>query len=1519
MKMDFMLSIIGNKIYKEVRMDENTKKLSIGTRKDCQLRLKKDRFYSEFLINVLRRDDLYVASCSDSVYFETEDNTDIREKVTELVPGTKVKVCYTDSGIPLLILEFSFNFESVQDNFLRCIDTPVGRNYTIGGVAGSDIRINEELLSSESIVYSHLSEGLYEIDLSNSYYGIHVNGAYYNDKRFRLKNNQFFSLCGYSFFIDGDKLFTSSSFEITTKLRETIIQESNNCYKYPRFIRSARQKYLVPDEKIKVIPPQSRPQEPTKGYLLSLLPMMVSMLAMMGLRFAMGSNPLFAIYFAVFMTSSIIVSIIRFRKTKKEYKERLKKRERVYKEYVEKKVKQIEAARAEEKLILNKMEISADVALKEIRDFDSHLFEKEKSHKDYLVVNIGQGTMQSLNQIDFNERESLEVEDEYMNYPEQIHDSYEYVSDVPVLLDLNNNNAVGVIGDRDKLYSFAQNLIISIAAQHFYKDTKIILIIDKEDVEKFAWARWIKHIEDEDTGRRYILYDSDSAKSGEEYIYNIMTQREQSRAKGFTDYVVIVYRSEQISGHPINDYVSKARKLGFSFVFFEEKEELVNHDCDARIFLDASKNQGYLQSIADGTKLQSFVYPELQEDIVRAAAIKMAGVYVEEVSLETTLTKNITLFELLGIMNAYDLDLGTRWRDSKIYESMAAPLGVRSDGSTLYLDIHEKGHGPHGLVAGTTGSGKSEILQSYVLSMATLFHPYEVGFIIIDFKGGGMANQFKNLPHLNGAITNIDGKQIDRSLSSIKAELMKRQELFAKYEVNHIDDYIRLFRDNVAEVPLPHLILIVDEFAELKSEQPEFMKELISTARIGRSLGVHLILATQKPAGVVNDQIWSNSKFKLCLKVQDKNDSNEVIKSPLAAEIKEPGRAYLQVGNNEIFELFQSGYSGAPASVEGIDEQSKFDLNIVGLDGSRSTVYSQGKDGTYNADTQLDTLVKRIEEYCQEKKIEKLQDICLPPLAEIIPFPALSDAKAPTEGIVIPIGIYDDPMHQSQNVTYLNLSQENVAISGASQSGKTNLVQTIIRASAELYAPTDVTFYILDCASMTLANFKDLAHVGGVAISEEPEKVKNLIKLLAKEISKRKVILADMGLSSYSAYRDAGKRDLPQIVFVVENLIAFREYYPDYIDALIDICREGNSMGICSVMTAPQASAFNMKMLAAFSKRIVMNSNDQMDYSLLLSRCKMRPDENSGRCIIGIDRESYEAQVYLAFDAEKEIERKTNIDRFIADINGKYADHVRTGIPEVPEVYDQKYVMANFADKAKLPYHLLVGMNYADTQPVFMNLARKNLFAISGQQRHMGKKSYINYIVRALDSNKDVAPVEFYILDSYERLLEDCSTLDTVKTYTLMPSEIDEQVGNIVKELDRRKNILLSGDDNNVDNEPLIVIILNSAEYYSLVSASALTIQKYREIISKYSNFKVSIILTDVPNASVAFGATELVKLVSGQKHMLMYENIGNLKVIDLPMAFQKQNRKPLRPGEAFMFNEGDYIRIKTPLWRIEE
>ena len=210
-------------------------------------------------------------------------------------------------------------------------------------------------------------------------------------------------------------------------------------------------------------------------------------------------------------------------------------------------------------------------------------------------------------------------------------------------------------------------------------------------------------------------------------------------------------------------------------------------------------------------------------------------------------------------------------------------------------------------------------------------------------------------------------------------------------------------------------MIIVDEFAELKAEQPEFMKELISAARIGRSLGVHLILATQKPAGQVNEQIWSNSKFKLCLKVQTQEDSNEVLKSPLAAEIREPGRAYLQVGNNEMFELLQSGYSGS-AEKSDMGNQKSFDIYELDFKGNRKLVYRQRPQKTISSRTQLEAIVSYVHDYCDKMQIKKLPEICLPPLSNLIIFDNEQYENMKNPDMSITIGVYDDPDHQIQKL-----------------------------------------------------------------------------------------------------------------------------------------------------------------------------------------------------------------------------------------------------------------------------------------------------------------------------------------------------------------------------------------------------------------------------------------------------------------------------------------------------------------------
>lgn len=924
--------------------------------------------------------------------------------------------------------------------------------------------------------------------------------------------------------------------------------------------------------------------------------------------------------------------------------------------------------------------------------FSGDLFDRMPEDEDFLCVRLGTGDVKAKKEIDYKKQEKLEVEDDLQIIPENLSKEYEYIHLAPIVCNFKDSNAIGIIGLDQYRFELMKTIIIDLCARQFPADLNLFFVCEEQHRNKIHWLRMLPHVYNEDLGIRNIVTDSESKNVLFEYLYKELTAREQNK-KYDKNIIVFLFDEYGFKNHPISKFTENAKELGVTFVYFGNKKTDIGLNCDYLINIQ-NENTASLIDTSDANNTSEFHYVSVPDNQAAAVVDLLAPVYTEEISLEGTLVKNISLFKLLNIIAVDDIDLAANWSKSQVFKSMSAPIGVSKSG-VVSLDLHDKAHGPHGLVAGTTGSGKSEILQTYVLSMALLFHPYEVSFVIIDFKGGGMVNQFKDLPHLVGAITNIDGKEIDRSLKSIKAELKKRQRLFAEAEVNHIDKYIKKYKAGEVSEPLPHLILIVDEFAELKAEQPDFMKELISAARIGRSLGVHLILATQKPSGQVDDQIWSNSRFKLCLKVQDQQDSNEVLKSPLAAEIKEPGRAYLQVGNNEIFELFQSAYSGAP---EKADNSNVKEFSIYSLtdSGRRIPVYQQKKkkNGEKSA-TQLEALVQYVHDYTEKAHIKKLPDICLPPLPEVINYSSEGAGE-----LTVSIGIYDDPDNQIQSVYGVNVFSDNTMIIGSSQSGKTNLLQLLIRGIADHYTPQDVNIYIIDFASMVLKNFESLNFVGGVVCSNEDEKLKNLFKLITEQIEIRKQKLLEKGVSNYLSYKEAGYTDIPQIVLMIDNLTALNELYLQDNDVLLTICREGLAVGISVIVANSQTSGIGYKYMSNFASKVALFCNDSSEYSSVFDYCRMSIPAVAGRCIIEKDKQHYECQTFLAFEGEKEFERVEQMRQFIESTNAKNERSKAKIIPLIPDLLTREFVESQYSYYLNERFSFILGLNYSTVSPV---------------------------------------------------------------------------------------------------------------------------------------------------------------------------------------------------------------------------
>ena len=1485
----YVIKISSKKIYKEIQLPIECKLMRIGTDISCDVRLYKEDFFENFQLDLSFKNGMWQLVCSDNVYI---DAGDVRKLVsTSLKHGDTFTVKYQNSDQEVFKAEFLYDFDNGKKNYDRIIDVSGVSNIVIGSASNSNIVLNSQYAQNDSIALHNSNKGFLVLLINQCSCGVYHNGKKAVNKE-AIKNGDFFSIADFSFYYKNGKIKT----EKTVGVNGLSYRDKQSRINYPKFNRNTRVNVVLDDEKIEVLDPPAKPQKPKTNWLTRLLPSGV--MVIMGIAMVAVSP-----FMLVSSALGIVTAIMSIVEGKKDFKKNSEDRITKYNAYIENKKQEITTERSKEQEALEEIYINADVEKQYFATFSSHLFERTKDDEDFLCVRLGTGDIEAKKEINYKKQERLEVEDDLQTKPEEISKEYKYVHNAPIVCNFKNSNAVGIVGEEKYRFEIMKNMMVDLCARHFQSDVKLFFVAEKKNKQKVYWLRMLPHVYNDAIGIRNIVCDDEGKNILFEYLYKELSIRKQNK-KFDNNIVVFLYDEYSFQNHPVSKFVDDAKDLGVTFVFFGDTYADIGQGCDFVVDIKDAQN-GLLVDTADKNKSHSFTYKTVTDDQAKSIVKLLAPVYTEEISLEGTLVKNISLFKLLNILTVDDINLDANWHSSQVFKSMAAPIGVSKSG-IVSLDLHYKAHGPHGLVAGTTGSGKSEILQTYILSMALLFHPYEVGFVIIDFKGGGMVNQFKNLPHLVGAITNIDGKEIDRSLKSIKAELKKRQRLFADADVNHIDKYIKKFKAGEVTEPLPHLILIVDEFAELKADQPEFMKELISAARIGRSLGVHLILATQKPSGQVDDQIWSNSRFKLCLKVQDQADSNEVLKSPLAAEIKEPGRAYLQVGNNEIFELFQSAYSGAP---EKADNSNVKEFTIYSLtdSGRKVPVYQQKKKKSGDGNrTQLEAIVDYVHDYAEANHVAKLPDICLPPLAEVINY----DSSAVADELSVPVGIYDDPDNQLQTVYGINIFAENTIIIGSSMSGKTNLLQLILRGIAKNFTPDEVNVYIIDFASMVLKNFESLNHVGGVVVSNEDEKLKNLFKLILEQIATRKEKLLAAGVSNYLSYKEAGNTDLPQIVLMIDNLTALNELYLQDDDTLLTICREGIAVGVSVIVANPQTQGIGYRYMSNFGSKLALFCNDSGEYSSVFDYCRMQLPSVPGRCIIEKDKQHYECQTYLAFEGEKEFERVEEMRQFISVANSKFPTSKANIIPVIPELLTAKFVDEQLSFAAKNKYDLVVGLNYANVAPFVLNLANLGALTISGRE-NSGRSNFIKYLVSSM-GKRNPGSVEVYVTDNVERKLSTLQSCDSVKSYSIVTDDVIENIKAVEQELERRYSALMNGNDDVFDTSSLIVLIINNVDALAVISDDMNAFDSYKNIVGRYKNLNVCVIVGDFPNTNISYSSPELMRMLRDSRHFLYFDDMDAMKILDLPLSVIRQYKKPIRHGDCYYINDNDFSKIKS-------
>lgn len=730
-------------------------------------------------------------------------------------------------------------------------------------------------------------------------------------------------------FVDRQKLSTYQAEDAD----DTKAEKGSRRQKSIVFHRSPRQLAKLTDDTVEIeAPPQPKSiNRKPLGMLIGpsmtmALPMLLGCgLAIYSTRVSGNSSSAFMYTGLITAVSSALIgtvwAILNLRFENKKNREEELHRFEAYGEYLIKCSNTIKEKYEHNRAGLNSMYLSAEECCS-YSERTAVLWNRNMNHDDFLSHRLGMGDMPFEVKITIPKERFTLINDSLSEKPKMIEESYRTLHGVPICVDMVTHRLIGVIGGEKKhgAIEVLHNLVAQIAVSNCYTDVKMAFIYDEGDDENNRWGymKWFPHVWSEDKKTRFIARNK--AEAGD--VFYEITKALRIRSENRTSYnkrdtlvkpqyVLFIADPEFLEGELISTYIfDKKEDCGMTTVFLVDNYEKLPNACDFIIQNDAEFRgmYGVKDDVDERVRIN---FDRISDSQLEQLARTLSNIEVHESEAGGDIPSALSFFDMYKINRLEELNVEERWRKNRTYESMKALIGEKAGGAPWYLDIHEKYHGPHGLIAGTTGSGKSETLQTYMLSLAINFSPDDIGFFIIDYKGGGMANLFDGLPHIIGQISNLSGNQVKRAMVSIKSENRRRQRIFNEYGVNNINLYTRLYKNNEAVVPVPHMFIIIDEFAELKREEPDFMRELISVAQVGRSLGVHLILATQKPSGTVDDNIWSNSKFRLCLRVQDRQDSNDMLHRPDAAYITQAGRCYMQVGNDELFELFQSGYSGA--------------------------------------------------------------------------------------------------------------------------------------------------------------------------------------------------------------------------------------------------------------------------------------------------------------------------------------------------------------------------------------------------------------------------------------------------------------------------------------------------------------------------------------------------------------------------------------------------------------------------------
>ncbi|PRH77514.1 type VII secretion protein EccC [Streptomyces solincola] len=1177
----------------------------------------------------------------------------------------------------------------------------------------------------------------------------------------------------------------------------------------------------VPEEPVQLQPPPELPKGQQEGMLMQILPT----LGMGGsvVFFFMTPNPVMRIMGMVMIASTVgmaIAMMVRYRRGTQGELAGLRRDYLSYLAQTRRTVRRTARLQRDGQFYLH----PAPEQLWALVAEGSRVWERRVGDDDFGQVRVGLGGQRLSTELIAPQTGPVdELEPLTAGAMRQFVEAHAMVEQLPVAVSLRAFHQVTVGGEAEAVRSAARAMVCSLAALHSPEDLVIAVAAGAEEAAHWDFAKWLPHTQAPGAGdgagsRRLITTD---ARALDELLAARIESRPRFHPGGQPlldqPHVVVVLDGQYLS--PLSALAPQEGLQGVTVV-----------QVAAGAAAGGAVRGGGLSVLVGSDSLrleagQGTVYEGVPDRLSLQAAETLAGQLAplrmaSGADDDEPLLANLDFTDLLNLGDAASVDTARTWRPRSQSERLRVPIGVGEDGAPVMLDLKEaaqEGMGPHGLCVGATGSGKSELLRTLVLGLAVTHSSETLNFVLADFKGGATFAGMSQMPHVAAVITNLadDLTLVDRMGDSIRGELNRRQEMLRDAgNYANIHDYEKARAAGAALQPIPSLVLVIDEFSELLTAKPDFIEMFVQIGRIGRSLGVHLLLASQRLEEGRLRGLETYLSYRIGLRTFSAGESRAALGVPDAYELPNvPGSGFLKFGTDEMVRFKAAYVSGAyreggPVRAPGgplpVDRRpvlfTAAPVPVRHVRPAEQPVVPGQRSGEDDAlaDTVLDVIVRRLE----GRGVEAHQ-VWLPPLDNP---PALDDllpglAAVPGRGLtqpgyegagrlVVPIGVVDKPFEQRREALYRDFSGAagHMQIVGGPQSGKSTLLRSLVAAFALTHTPHEVQFYGLDFGGGAMASLAGLPHVGGVASRLDPERVRRTVAEVYGILARREEYFRSAGVDSIATFRrlrangEISVADQPwgDVFLVIDGWGAFRSEYEALDQIILDIASRGLGYGIHLVLTASRSMEVRANLKDHLMNRLELRLGDTMDSELDRKAAVNVPTGVPGR---GLTPEKL--HFMAAVPRIDGVGSGSELSEATAAMARECARHwTAPGAPEVrllPRELPAGRLPAGYAAPER---GVAFAIDENNLEPVFADFERDPFLLVFGDSES-GKSNLLRLLIKQLSERYEGDSCKFFVIDNRRALL-DATPASHLAEYVPMSNMMEHHVDALHDLMQRR-------------------------------------------------------------------------------------------------------------------------------------